>query len=100
MNLSFFNCMKFTCLVSLIVVGLSVYKINNEGLKYGIEFMGGTEVVLDFNEDTKIDTIRNLFAENSLYTSKSCQRINSKRNIIHNLWVRGDFDLCFFQIQL
>ena len=45
MNLSFFNCMKFTCLVSLIVVGLSVYKINNEGLKYGIEFMGGTEAV-------------------------------------------------------
>ena len=79
MNLSFFNCMKVTCLVSLIVIGLSVYKINNEGLKYGIEFMGGTEVVLDFNEDTKIDTIRNLFAESG-FSNVSIQNYGNEQD--------------------
>ena len=79
MNLSFFNCMRFTCLVSLVVVGLSVYKINNEGLKYGIEFMGGTEVVLDFNEDIKIDTIRNLFAESG-FSNVSIQNYGNEQD--------------------
>ena len=79
MNLSFFNCMKFTCLVSLVLIGLSLYQINKEGLRYGIEFMGGTEVVLDFNEDIKIDTIRDLFADSG-FSNVSIQNYGNEKD--------------------
>ena len=79
MKLSFFNCMRFTCLISFVLIILCIYQINREGLRYGIEFMGGTEVVLDFDENIRIDAIRDFFAQSG-FSNISIQNYGNKKD--------------------
>ena len=77
MKFSFFNAMKITFFVSLFFIVLSFYQINKQGLSYGIEFMGGTEVVVSFEDKVEIDKIRGIFS-NSGFENISIQKYGEK----------------------
>ena len=61
MKFSFFKSMKATFIISTLLICFSLYSINKSGFNYGIEFQGGTEMVLSFNSETKIEKIRSDF---------------------------------------
>lgn len=47
--------------ISLIVSGFSIYEIGLKGLKFGVDFIGGTKVVYSFAPDIKSSDIRKQF---------------------------------------
>ena len=58
MSFNFFKNMKTTFIISTLLIIFSLYSINKSGLNYGIEFMGGTELVVSFQDDVKVEDIR------------------------------------------
>ena len=58
MRFNFFKNMKTTFIISSLLIIFSLYSINKSGLNYGIEFMGGTELVVSFQDDVKVEDIR------------------------------------------
>ena len=71
--------MKTTFIVSTLLILFSVYSLNKSGLDYGIEFMGGTELVVAFKDKVKVEDIREDFA-NADYTNLTIQNYGEKSN--------------------
>ena len=79
MKINFFKTMKTTFIVSTLLILFSVYSLNKSGLDYGIEFMGGTELVVAFKDKVKVEDIREDFA-NADYTNLTIQNYGEKSN--------------------
>ena len=77
MKINFFKSMKTTFIVSTLLILFSVYSLNKSGLDYGIEFMGGTELVVAFKDKVKVEDIREDFA-NADYTNLTIQNYGKK----------------------
>lgn len=56
--MNFFKTMKITVLISSLFLILSVYYISKTDLKYGLEFSGGTELVVGFEGDLELENFR------------------------------------------
>ena len=56
--MNFFKTMKITVLISSLFLILSVYYISKTDLKYGLEFSGGTELVIGFEGDLELENFR------------------------------------------
>ena len=79
MKINFFKSMKTTFIVSTLLILFSVYSLNKSGLDYGIEFMGGTELVVAFKDKVKVEDIREDFA-NANYNNLTIQNYGKKSN--------------------
>jgi preprotein translocase subunit SecF len=79
MKINFFKSMKTTFIVSTLLILFSVYSLNKSGLDYGIEFMGGTELVVAFKDKVKVEDIREDFA-NANYKNLTIQNYGKKSN--------------------
>ena len=56
--MNIFKFSKYFFFLSLFFIIFSIYYINSNNLKYGLEFSGGTEVIVDFNREVDIDSLR------------------------------------------
>jgi preprotein translocase subunit SecF len=56
--MNFFKTMKITALISSLLLILSVYYVLKTDLKYGLEFSGGTELVIGFKGDLDLESFR------------------------------------------
>lgn len=79
MKFNFFQNMKFTFFISTALILFCLYSINNTGLNYGIEFKGGTELVLKFKNKMDVEKIRSHFVEDE-YSKLTIQNYGSKSN--------------------
>ena len=79
MKFNFFSSMRYTCLISTILILFCLYSLDKSGLNYGIEFKGGTELVVSFENKVKIETIRQQFS-NEEYNGLSIQNYGNDIN--------------------
>ena len=79
MKFDFFKNMKAIFIISSLLVVFSLYSLNKSGLDYGIEFMGGTELVVSFNEEVKVEDIREDFLKAN-YENLTIQNYGKKSN--------------------
>ena len=79
MKFNFFKNMKATFLVSTLLVLFSLNTLNKSGLDYGIEFMGGTELVVSFKNDVSIKDIREDFVKAN-YKNLTIQNYGKESN--------------------
>ena len=56
--MNIFKFSKYFFFLSLFFIIFSVFYINSNNLKYGLEFSGGTEVIVDFDREVDIDSLR------------------------------------------
>ena len=56
--MNFFKTMRITVLISFLLLILSVYYVLKTDLKYGLEFSGGTELVVGFNGNLDLESFR------------------------------------------
>ena len=56
--MNIFKFSKYFFILSLFFIIYSVFYINSNNLKYGLEFSGGTEVIIDFYEEVDIEPLR------------------------------------------
>ena len=56
--MNFFKTMRITALISSLLLILSVYYVLKTDLKYGLEFSGGTELVIGFKGDLDLESFR------------------------------------------
>lgn len=57
-NIDFLSKRKYFYILSLTIFALGVANIAIRGLKLGIDFLGGTEIALEFEKPVEINTIR------------------------------------------
>ena len=56
--MNFFKTMRITVLISSLLLILSVYYVLKTDLKYGLEFSGGTELVIGFKGNLDLESFR------------------------------------------
>lgn len=56
--MNFFKTMSITVLISSLLLILSVYYVSKTDLKYGLEFSGGTELVVGFKGNLDLESFR------------------------------------------
>ena len=56
--MNFFKTMRITALISSLLLILSVYYVLKTDLKYGLEFSGGTELVIGFEGNLDLENFR------------------------------------------
>ena len=56
--INIFKISRFVFIFSILCIGLILYYVKNNDIKYGLEFSGGTEVVVGFNKEINIDNLR------------------------------------------
>ncbi|PIR22766.1 MAG: protein translocase subunit SecF [Deltaproteobacteria bacterium CG11_big_fil_rev_8_21_14_0_20_45_16] len=84
-----------TAFISLAVVGFSIFLLSTKGLNYGVDFAGGAQMVIQFNESVAVDeeALRKAVSDIGL-TQASVQRFGTdfeaetKEYIVH---FSGDF---------
>ncbi len=79
MKFNFFSNMKYTFFISTILIFFCLYSLDKTGLKYGIEFKGGTELVVSFKDKIKIENIRNQFSSED-YSALTIQNYGNELN--------------------
>ena len=57
-NFDFLGRAKYFVLLSLLLVGAGVYAVASGQIRYGVEFSGGTQLILQFQSAPEIDKIR------------------------------------------
>ena len=57
-NLDFLGRAKYALVLSAILVGLGIYAIASGQIRYGVEFSGGTQLILQFQSRPEIESIR------------------------------------------
>lgn len=69
-NFDFVGKFPITTIISLLLVGASLFLILQKGLNYGVDFKGGAEVQVKFNGGAVTgDDIRDKFSDNGVTTS-------------------------------
>lgn len=79
-NINFVGKMKFTLYFSVVVTILVIAYVLAHGLNMGIDFAGGTNVQIKFNQPTSIDKIRESLRDVKLENSTIQQVGNSSDN--------------------
>jgi len=62
----FMSKRKIALVFSLILITISIGSILTRGLNFGLDFTGGTSVVVNFNKIIELDTIRTVLDENNI----------------------------------
>jgi preprotein translocase subunit SecF len=57
-NFDFFGKTRFFVSLSLLVIVVGVVYMSRYGIRYGVEFSGGTELILHFAQTPKVDRVR------------------------------------------
>ncbi len=71
---------KFAMIFSLTLIVISIASIATRGLNFGLDFTGGTTVVVDFDKDVGLDTIREALEDNS-FIDASVQNFGSSKSV-------------------
>ena len=66
LNVDFLGKRKFFYILSTTIIVLGFISILTRGLQFGIDFKGGTEVVLEFDKAIDITNVRNMLETSGL----------------------------------
>ncbi len=59
-NINFMKHRKLYFLVSAILIAFSIYSFYTKGLNYGIDFSGGTQLILKYRDPVDVDLLNNV----------------------------------------
>lgn len=76
----FMGKQKYAMIFSLTLMIISIGSIVTRGLNFGLDFTGGTAVVVNFENDIELDTIRNALKDNN-FIDASVQNFGSSKSI-------------------
>lgn len=71
---------KLALIFSLTLIVISIGSIVIRGLNFGLDFTGGTSVVIDFNKDVSLDSIRDALKQNN-FIDTSVQNFGSAKSV-------------------
>jgi len=71
---------KFAIVFSLTLIFISIGSIVTRGLNFGLDFTGGTTVVVNFEKDIGLDIIRNALKDNN-FIDASVQNFGSSKSV-------------------
>ncbi len=69
-NFNFTSKFPLAAVASIILVTASLFLFFSKGLNYGVDFRGGAEVQVQFEQKVTLDTIRNFLQENNFSGSQ------------------------------
>ena len=81
-NIDFMGKRKTWYLVSAAVIGLSILAVFVKGFHYGIDFLGGTEMIVEFSQPPDIGKIRTMMDQAGFNRSEIKQYGNASRILI------------------
>ncbi len=76
----FMGTRKYAMIFSLTLIVISIASIATRGLNFGLDFTGGTTVVVDFEKDVGLDTIREALKDNG-FIDASVQNFGSSKSV-------------------
>ncbi len=76
----FMSLRKQAMILSLILIILSIGSLVTRGLNFGLDFTGGTSVVVDFEKIVPLDDIRNALEEDG-FVDVSVQNFGSAKSV-------------------
>lgn len=62
-NIDFMSKRKMWYTISLAVIGLGVISLFVKGIDFGVDFLGGTELIVRFNEPVEVGNVRSAMGE-------------------------------------
>lgn len=71
---------KLAMVFSLTLLVISIGSLITKGLNFGLDFTGGTAVVVDFEKDIELDTIRKALEQNN-FIEASVQNFGSSKSV-------------------
>ena len=71
---------KFALIFSLLLIAISIGSIATRGLNFGLDFTGGTAVVVDFDKAVELDAVRTAL-ENNDFIDASVQNFGSSKSV-------------------
>ena len=93
-NINFTGTHKFAYIFSGILLVLSLLEITVNGLNYGIDFKGGLEFVMEFDQPVQVKDVRSSLTE-PLGVAPEVKKFGSNRDIL----VRADIDRDINEVQ-
>lgn len=73
-NIDFMGLRRFLIPLSAVLVGISIVLLLTGSLNMGIDFAGGTQMIVRFRDDPEIDEIRDLFSAGGFDDPPTIQR--------------------------
>lgn len=69
-NVNYVGMFKIAGIFSLVLIAATLGGLFSKGLNYGVDFRGGVEIQVKFNEKTELGTLREYFAEKKVPVSQ------------------------------
>ncbi len=79
-NFDFMSMRKHAMILSVILITISIGSLVTRGLNFGLDFTGGTAVVIDFDKVVPLDEIRDALNSNE-FVDASVQNFGSAKSI-------------------
>ena len=86
---------KKAMILSLVLITISIGSIVTRGLNFGLDFTGGTEVVVDFEKAVSLDEVRDALKSNN-FIDASVQNFGSAKSIQIRFQSKNDLFKLFF----
>ncbi len=90
---------KIALIFSLVLITISIGSILTRGLNFGLDFTGGTSVVVDFNKDVELDDIRDAL-ESQKFIDASVQNFGSAKSVQIKFQSKSDAESTILRDQL
>ena len=62
LNIDFLGLRRFTMVISMVLIAAAVSLVATRGLNYGIDFQGGVEVAVRYQQPADIEAVRQSIA--------------------------------------
>jgi len=80
-KIDFIGLRKIALVFSILLIAASVYSLSSTGLKYGIDFSGGTKIELSYGYDVAVTDIREILTDAD-YGDSVVQYFGSNKDIL------------------
>ncbi|RDL43003.1 protein translocase subunit SecF [Marinomonas piezotolerans] len=84
MNIPFMAMRKIVAVFSLLLIIISLGSLATKGLKFGLDFTGGTLIEVQYEQAPELDSVRSLLAEGG-YSDVTVQNFGSTTDVVVRL---------------
>ncbi|RUM77447.1 MAG: protein translocase subunit SecF, partial [Candidatus Thioglobus sp.] len=83
-TIDFVGKRTYAIIVSLALIAVSIFSLSTHGLKFGIDFTGGTLIEVGYEQDVNLSKVRNTLSE-AKFKSANVQYFGSTKEILIRL---------------
>jgi preprotein translocase subunit SecF len=83
-TIDFVGKRTYAIIVSLALIAVSIFSLSTQGLKFGIDFTGGTLIEVGYEQDVNLSKVRNTLSE-AKFKSANVQYFGSTKEILIRL---------------